>query len=63
MLRIPVSLDVHLHEAESVEGQPKKGVKGAVFFGRLVDWSTQGHEAMAIQGQVMVSLGNGILCA
>lgn len=32
MLRIPVSLDVHLREAESVEGQPKKGVEG-----RLVD--------------------------
>lgn len=38
MLRIPVSLDVHLCEAGSVEGQPKKGVEGAAFSGRLVDW-------------------------
>lgn len=34
MLRILFSLDVHLCEAETIEGQLKEGVEGAAF---LVD--------------------------
>lgn len=59
MLRISVSLDVHLRKAEDGEGQAKKGVEGATRFPPflfLVDWLAMRQWLSKVL--VIVSLGN-----